>query len=71
MTTAKREGLRARRERIGISRERLGRIVDCSHNTIRLAEGGFAGVSDAMVTRISAALDELEREKEVAANPAA
>lgn len=48
-------GLRARREAVGLSQERLARQVDCSTNTIRLVEHGYRPSGD-MVRRIAAAL---------------
>jgi predicted transcriptional regulator len=55
--------LRRRRQTIGVSLERVARVAGCSLSTMRLADRGFTGVSDEMLARINAALDELEAEE--------
>lgn len=48
-------GLRTIREAAGLSRERLGRLADCSSSTIHLIERGMRP-SDAMAAKIAGAL---------------
>jgi len=57
------EELRAARQAVGISQERLARRVDCSLSTIRLVENGWRP-SAAMAERILEALAVVRREEE-------
>jgi len=57
------EELRAARQAVGISQERLARRVDCSLSTIRLVENGWRP-SPAMAERIREALAVAQSEKD-------
>lgn len=56
MELQSKNGARVRRERVGLSQERLAMAAGCSTGTIRLIEGG-SRCSDAMAKRIAAVLD--------------
>jgi predicted transcriptional regulator len=63
MTLTTNSDLRRRRQATGVSQEKLARRADCSLNTVRLAEGGFTGISPRMWARLMGALEGLEAER--------
>jgi len=56
--------LRERRERLGLSRERLARLADVSSASIELFEGGWRPQRSRVFPAVCAALDRAEAEFE-------
>ncbi|HTT26764.1 MAG TPA: hypothetical protein VMG37_00030 [Solirubrobacteraceae bacterium] len=65
MPTTAAPTLRQRRERLGISRERLARAADVSYRSVELLELGYSPKRSRVLPLIMGALARLEAEREL------
>jgi transcriptional regulator with XRE-family HTH domain len=56
------DNLRERRLAVGLSQECLAQLAGCSTATVRLAEGGFRGISAQMRARLDEAVERVADE---------